>query len=354
MNSRKSDIEELNQVYGDLCERKTATPTTIRNFLWWFGVQRRTPARVEYINTELLNLGIRTVPDYREIWVDTPITFELIAEHENEDRSEEVVSNLTEDAAVQDVPPDKSVADPSFRIGKIPSANIPPTSVKPNARLSEAITLMIARNFSQIPVMTNEREVKGVISWASIGARGASHAEQRDVQAFMDDPHEIASSASLFSAIKIILEHNYVLIRASDRRICGIVTSNDIAFQFEEISTPFMLISEVENSLRHIINKKLTLDDIRTACNKDYLPVDFSDVSELSFGNYIRVLENPDNWKKVGINLDRSVFCSELMDINTIRNDVMHFDPDPLQNEDLEKLRNIARMLNRLRDMGAY
>ena len=85
MQNTQSKIDELNQVFLDLQEGKTATPVTIRNFLWWFDTQRRTPARVQYINEELARLGIRTVPDYREIWVDTPITFELISEHKNEE-----------------------------------------------------------------------------------------------------------------------------------------------------------------------------------------------------------------------------------------------------------------------------
>lgn len=354
MTYNESEIEELNQVCSDLRNGKTATPVTIRNFLWWFDTQRRTPARVQYIDEELARLGIRTVPNYHEIWVETPITFELIAEHKEEEKAHEYTKNEDESYPKDEEITERTAADPSFRIGKIPSANIPPIFVSPNANLAEAITLMLARNFSQLPVMTNERDVKGVISWASIGARSLGSNKNPLVQNFMDEHYEISLSASLFSGIRIILEHNYVLIRAPDRKICGIVTSNDIAFQFEEISTPFLLISEVENSLRHIISKKLTVEDITASCNPEFLPKEFSDVSELSFGNYVKILENPVNWAKIGLSLERNVFCSELMAINVIRNDVMHFDPDPLKVEDLEKLRNVSKLLNRLREISAY
>lgn len=349
-----SEIEELNQVCSDLREGKTATPVTIRNFLWWFDTQRRTPARVQYIDEELARLGIRTVPNYHDIWVDTPITFELIAEHKDETVTHANAAGSDTSMQNEADVPERTATDPSFRIGKIPSANVAPVYVAPSANLAEAVTLMLARNFSQLPVMTTERDVKGVISWSSIGARSLGTNQGNLVQHFMDDHYEIALSASLFSGIRIILEHNYVLIRAPDRKICGIVTSNDIAFQFEEISTPFLLISEVENSLRHIISKKLNINDIISSCKPEYLPAEFSDVSELSFGNYVKILEHPGNWAKIGLNLERNVFCNELMAINAIRNDVMHFDPDPLKAEDLEKLRNVSKLLNRLREISAY
>jgi predicted transcriptional regulator len=341
-----SDIAELKSIVNDLTEGRTATPVTIRTFLSWFGAQRRTSANVEHIKDEMAKAGLRTVPDYLNIWVDTPITFELIAAH--------AAGEPDNKAMTEDEQSSQSASDPSFRIGKIASANNPPVSVKPNASLQEAVTIMLARNFSQLPVMTTEREVKGVISWASIGARLATKISGPDVQSYMDDHHEILISASLFSGIRIILEHNYVLVRSLDKKVSGIVTSNDIALQFEEISTPFLLLAEIENNLRSLIGIKLKISDIKRACGEEHLPKEFSGVSELTFGNYVRILDHIDNWNKIGLNLDRTAFCSELTAINVIRNDVMHFDPDPLTEQDLSKLRNVAKMFDLLRGLGAF
>jgi CBS domain-containing protein len=352
-----SDIKKLDEVLTVLQQGRTATPVTIRNFLSWFGAQRRTAANVDYINTRLDKVGIRTVPDYLSIDVDTPITFELVADHPLEDFDDQQSCEQSETDFFQDMKAEsdeKSASDPSFRIGKIASANNPPLSVKPNSSLLEATTLMLSRNFSQLPVMTTDREVKGVISWESIGARSATSSNGGDVQSYMDEHHEVPATASLFVAIKTIVEHNYVLIRASDKKISGIVTATDIALQFEEISTPFLLLAEIENSVRALISSKLKISDIKRACSEDHLPADISQISDLTFGNYVKVLEHPDNWKKVGLQLDRITFCSELADINTIRNDVMHFDPDPLTSQSLSKLRNVAKMLDLLRSMRAF
>lgn len=348
----QSQHEELNAVLKDLKAGKTATPVTIRDFLYWFGAQRRTAANVEYINTELDKVGIRTVPGYLNIWVDTPITFELVSEHDEPEEEklvadQEMVSGNDLDKSAGDIA-NTIESDPSFRIGNIPSANRVPTSVSPTDDLSAAITLMMSRNYSQLPVMTSAYEVKGIISSESIGKNALKKNVKNTVGAHMNEHYEISTAASIFSGIKIILEHGYVLVRSSDKKISGIVTSNDVTHQFEEVSKPFLLIGEIENTLRIIIDKKLSKNDIESACKAEYLPKNFSKAADLTFGNYVRILENPDCWKKIDLMLDRQSFCQELAEINNIRNNIMHFDIEKPEKESSSKLTNMARMLQEM------
>lgn len=348
-----SDIAELDQVVAILKEGKTVPPVTIRSFLSWFGVQRRTRLNVEFIDLLLDKSGVRTVPYYLDTWVDNSITFEIAKpgtpgsprDHGTTDPAHGHADDRLEHS---------SADDPSFKIGKIISPDSAPVFVKPNASLQEATTIMLTRNFSQVPVMTTERDVKGVVSWTSIGARAAANISGPDVQSYMDEPREISASATFFDAIRIIRESDYVLVRATDRKIIGIVTATDIADQFELISTPFLLLAEIENHLRSMIAKKLTKADIKRACSPEHLPEDFSATSELTFGNLVKVLEHIENWKKLNLHLDRTTFCNELVAINRIRNDVMHFDPDPLTDQNIATLRNVSRLFDGLRSMGAF
>lgn len=346
-----SDHPELDDVVALLKAGKTVPPVTIRTFLGWFNVQRRTRLNVEYVDAALEKAGVRTVPGYLDTWVDNPITFEFASAEDGEGENQKAGHGTDHG----DETLDHSVADdPSFKIGKIITPDSAPISVKPNASLHEATTIMLARNFSQIPVMTTDRDVKGVISWTSIGARTAANISGSDVQSYMDEHREISASATLFDAIRIIRESDYVLVRAPDRLIVGIVTATDIAEQFEAISTPFLLLAEIENHLRALIAKKLTKSDIKRACSPEHLPENFSAPSELTFGNLVKILEHAENWKKLNLSLDRATFCSEMSAINKIRNDVMHFDPDPLTTQSVEKLRNVARLFDLLRSMGAF
>ena len=75
---------------------------------------------------------------------------------------------------------------PTYRIGKLAAANRQTQSVTPDASLSEAVTLMLLHDFSQLPVMQGDRQVKGVISWQSIGSRVALNCKGTVVREFMD------------------------------------------------------------------------------------------------------------------------------------------------------------------------
>lgn len=351
-----SRIDQLNIIRDDLNENRPVNSVTIRAFLTWFDVQRRTTRNKQYIDDELSKAGIKTTPDYKNIWVDSVIGFDLATATAGEGADTAGASADTSESSDAEGPEEAPInaTDPSHTIGEIDSANITPVRVSPNAGLLEAITLMLTRNFSQLPVMQNDRDVRGVISWESIGARMAAGTKDGTVQDYMDEPHELPLNASLFRAINTIVEHNYVLIRSSDKKICGIVTASDIALRFESISTPFLLIAEIEKHLRNIIDSKLQIADIRNSCAPEYLPASFTSAAELTFGNYVAIFQNAANWSKIGLNLDRAAFCAELGEVNTIRNDVMHFDPDPLSAQELTKLRNISRMLNMLRSIGAF
>ena len=55
-----------------------------------------------------------------------------------------------------------------------------------------------------------------------------------------------------------------------------------------------------------------------------------------------------ERWEKTGLRLDRVRFCGLLEDVRQIRNNVMHFDPDGIAEADLDKLRRLTSMFQRL------
>jgi len=66
-----------------------------------------------------------------------------------------------------------------------------------------------------------------------------------------------------------------------------------------------------------------------------------------------KLLEPEKHWLKLKLEIDRVEFVKRLHEIREIRNDVMHFDPDGLDEGDLKNLRDFAQFLKRLRDVGA-
>ena len=59
-------------------------------------------------------------------------------------------------------------------------------------------------------------------------------------------------------------------------------------------------------------------------------------------------------WIKLGIGLDRKVFCQSLDDVRNIRNDVMHFDPDGVPNDKLVVLREFVFLLKEIREIRGF
>jgi len=348
--------ERLADVARQLKDGETVQPLTVREFLSWFSAQRRGYYIVEGIRHVLTGAGLATEPDFEAAYIDSPIRLvaltpprESPAGPQGADVAAVLPATASITASLSVVP---VYADPTYRISRLAAANNPPVSVTPDASLQAAVTIMIGNDFSQLPVMTSTREVKGIISWTSIGSclsLGRGGAAARDL---MDPHHEIRADASLFQAIPIIVQHDYVLIRGTDNQITGIVTASDLSLQFQQLAEPFLLIGEIENHIRRVLSTHFTPTELATIRDPTDTERVVETVADLTFGEYQRLFENPELWGKVRLSIDRATFVTQLDKVREIRNDIMHFDPDPIPPEDLDQLRNFARFLQRLQSLG--
>jgi CBS domain len=230
------------------------------------------------------------------------------------------------------------------------SANKDPLSITPESSLSKAISIMLTHDFSQLPVIKKgKRDVKGAISWESIGSRLVFNQKSNSVKDYMEEASVIEADKSLFEAINKIEKNEYVLVRASDETICGIVTAYDLAEQFKNLASPFIFIGEIENNLRKILHGKFTKDELENSRNPNDSSRVIEGLADLTFGEYVRLLESPGNWEKLKLAVDRKDFITQLNSIREIRNDVMHFDPQGIDSENFKKLKSFMNFLNAIR-----
>ncbi len=213
---------------------------------------------VQAIRAILDSLDLETDPDFGTAWIDEPIWLRLkegILTSKTEPVSangssgdqlstdlEEIVLESTPSAvkraaeqsesaptsAEPEAPKSSeqvegsSIDDPTFRIGSLPAANKKLVVVNQNDSVTKAITLMLQHDFSQMPVMQGEREVKGVVTWKSIGSKLALGCKADHVGECREDARIVDSNRTLFDAIPTIVEFGYVLVRDQrDRRITG-------------------------------------------------------------------------------------------------------------------------------------
>ena len=326
----------------------------VRTLLSWFNAERRGYWKVREIRKALTKLKLKTEPDFEGVWIGAVVS--LVARSKAISKTSSKVTAASAEnpvsagpVAVEDATPvPGKVGDPVNRIERLASANRPPTFVPPDATVKEATTIMLLNDWAQLPVMTSDREVKGMFSWKSLGSRLALGNHCNHVRDCMDPYYEISVNAPLFEAIHSIVEHDCVLVRALDRKVCGIVTTADLSMQFAQLGEPFLLLGQIENHIRAVVADKFTKSELIKARDPADSARTVEDVADLTLGECCRLLEDPKRWNKVGIAIDRKGFIQDLEAVRTIRNDVMHFDPDGPGEDNLKLLRRMVQFFQRL------
>jgi CBS domain-containing protein len=241
--------------------------------------------------------------------------------------------------------------DPVPRIGMLAAANEKPISVCRDTGLIRAVTLMRLHDFSQLPVMQNDRNVAGMVSWKSIGRSRSDSEDRQYVRGCMDVDVKILSyDVPLFDALQTLIDHEAVLVKGSDNNITGLVTTSDITLEFRALSESFLLLGEIERHVRRIADQRFTLEVLRNAVD----PVDerrkehVKHISDLTFGELIRLLDTLENWSRLDLCLDRTVIISRLRKVGEIRNRVMHFRSDRISDDGVVILRETVRFMQQL------
>ncbi len=203
--------------------------------------------------------------------------------------------------------------------------------------------------FSQLPVMSSEREVKGIVSSKSIArCLMKSPVLDGEVREYMEAlAFELNIDSPLLEAIGEICHHEYALIRDKGK-ISGIVTVSDLSGQFMQLTQPFLFLRQIENHLRELIQDRMP-GEAFTHCIKqsgiDNGKENNKSVFDLDFGDYLRLLSNKEKWERLGLSADRNVFVSQLDRVRKVRNEIMHFDPDGITSEELNALQEFASFL---------
>jgi len=315
---------------ADIEKRVAPSPytTTIRQLLGWFGYERRGIHIVSRIRRALAKHELRTTPDFASGWID------------------ETISIQTRQQASQDL------EDPTVRVGALEAAHLEPLTVTPDQPLETATTLMALHDFSQLPVTQNLHDIRGVVSWSSIGSRLSLGQTCPDVKDCMEPAIETSIDDPLLSAIERISKHGYTLVRGKARKITGIVTVSDVGSQFTQLAGPFLIIGEIEGYLRTLAHNRFKSKDLKDVVDPDDQR-DVDGIADLTFGELCRLLGARERWNRLQLKLCRKSFVARLEEIRKIRNDVVHFNPDGLNPKERRMLNDTVGFFRDLRRKGA-
>ena len=343
---------QLQQAAEQVHQTGKAKMVRVKDLLSWFEAQRRGILVVREIRAALKKAKLITVPDFEVAYIDQRIKLKPlpVVAQKSPDNTENIVKEPpSAESSGYEAVVGGSVPDPAPRIGMLKAANTPPLSVTRDAEVTQAITLMLMNDYSQLPVMQGDRSVDGLISWKSIGKTRIGESKVlKYVRDCMEKPEIVSSDTHLFDAVNIIAEKEVVLVRNSENKIAGLVTTSDISLQFGALSEPFLLLSEIENHVRRLIDGKFSLEELKASRDPNDADRKIENVANLTFGEYIRLLDKPANWARLGYDLSRTECTKQLREVGRIRNDVMHFHPDGISPEDMEVLRDTRKFLQGL------
>lgn len=179
-------------------------------------------------------------------------------------------------------------------------------TIPPEMRVAEALKLMQKNRYSQLPVVAGQA-VLGIFSYRSFSAKVLAKQKsskeslgELPVEDFLED-FEYAHANDDWSQVLRYLDQDDACFVGHRNGLEGLVTTMDMLSYFRVIANPFILIAEIELSLRQIIQTCIADEhlpealekSLRTAYPKDKIP---TDLNEMTFDNYVQIISNNDNW----------------------------------------------------------
>ncbi|MCK4571059.1 CBS domain-containing protein [Candidatus Bipolaricaulota bacterium] len=227
-----------------------------------------------------------------------------------------------------------------------------------------AVRLMIEHNFSQLPVVDAEDgSVVGAISEESI-VRSLYHLSNPEaggtlsngmglnVAQCIDEASLHPSNSEMLALGKTLADSPYILV-GEDGILSDILTHADIVRLFRELAAHFLLIGNIEQSLRLLIGKVFDTDEtIETAIGhafyyrKEHKP---QSLDEMTIDDYRQLIMNKKNWPHfAGLLFDRQATQNRLLKLRDLRNDLFHFRLHMLNSEQKDFLQSTVRWLEQL------
>ena len=324
-------LEELAERIKDHVAQGLAPPTerlTIRDFLDKFHIKRRTPDQKAFIRRLLRRNELQTAPDFAQFDVD--LDTYIVVQH-NMDLSQLLAHSGHDN-------------DPTIRLDSLVADDKKLESIAPDIPLSNATTTMAIRSLSQLPVMINEREVKGSISWESIGRRRQQGHDDEYVRQSMDNAVPIiADDTPILDSAEFVVKHGYVLVKGQDNKILDIITAVDLLQEMARLSRAYLIVGEIEGHLRRVTRGAFTAEQLKRARFSQRDEDEAIGPDDLTLSEYCTLLASDDNWKGLGLTANQQVFIKNLDWIRQRRNHIMHFNLHRLSPGDVEMLSDIVR-----------
>lgn len=315
----------------------TPVALTVRELLALFGASRRGANVVDAINAALQAHDLETAPSFADAWIDEAIELRRRSQPPG-----------TSTRAQPDSPAPSSrelVPSASLSVTALSAAHEVPRFVTPDASVQEALTELRYGAYGVVAVLSRDRKRPyGVLTWREVALSLTTTQRDSSVRdALARWPaetrwEEVPREADLLAVARQVIARGFGFVRDADGAFCGPLTASGLALLFRDKLEPFVLAGSIEHALRVLVGEALPQQS----------------TTGLSLGECQRELQNPLLWERLGLPLERSVFDKELEAVRSIRNDLMHFNADQVDERDVQTLRRFLAVLQDVLRLRAH
>ncbi|HEX2894681.1 MAG TPA: hypothetical protein VHO29_11840 [Marmoricola sp.] len=309
----------------------------VRDLLAQWNATGRTQAASEQLSADLENHGLTTDPPFLKTGLDSMVAVvERPVEAQDELRKDS--SEVADDQRATE-------EDVGLTLGNIPSANGSVEKITPQATYEEAITRMLLNDYSQLAVMHGPRSEPRAVTWQSIAR--ARHANPAGMLAEAIVPaRTLRYDSELIDVLPVLEAEDFIFVKDVTNKVIGIVTTADVVRAYGQLATPFFLIGELDQLLRRIVADNFALDEVCATCDPDGAR-QLQSYDELTMGDYQRIIQDSAHWITLGWPLDRATLVKRLSDLRDVRNDLVHFNPDPIPEPTVNRIRYMIQLLRK-------
>lgn len=225
-----------------------------------------------------------------------------------------------------------------------------PVVIEPDTSIQEALEVMFENDFTHLPV-EEDGTVTGVITHESVchllKAMQEMQPEQRSVRNAVEDPVFVPPDENVYDLFEALVDGDHVLV-GSREEVQGIVTKNDVFHLLNDWIEPFLMIGEIELSLRAIFAEKCTnvgerIEETfaeRAQYDESFTPP--QTLQEFTLRNHYTFVSK--NWNELSDYFyeDREYVLWLLEEVRRMRNAVFHF-----RNETENVNRNVLTIAHR-------
>lgn len=208
-------------------------------------------------------------------------------------------------------------------------------TLEPSSIVKDALAIMLEKNYSQMPVV-EAGVVRGVFSLrslaASVGRLGKMDFASLPVEELMEQIPYVSVKDSLHGILAQLNLYDALLV-GDARQLQAIATTFDVLKYFSALTKPYILLWEIELTLRRMIEIAVPPDALRlcieAALASHYEKMKRScptSLEQMTFEDYRSLLGCKEKWALFERTFGRrEVLLARLEQVRDIRNDVFHF-----------------------------